>query len=123
MLRSLTLVSLTLGMVLQFSACYYDVEDELYPVVTCDTTGISFSVDILPLLNQQCNGCHGSGLPSGNVVLDNHAAVKQQADSGRLLGSLRHQGGFSPMPQGQPQLGGCTIRRIEAWILAGALNN
>lgn len=119
-LLPLSLVALT---ALTFSACYYDVEDELYPVITCDTAGVSFAVDILPLFNQQCNGCHNSGFPSGNVVLDTHAGTKAQADAGRLLGALRHQSGFSPMPQGQPQLADCTIRRIEAWIQAGAPNN
>lgn len=106
------------------TACYYDVEEELYPNDLCELENLSFAADIQPILQAQCNGCHftGSAL-GGGIVLDNYDGVKFMVDNNRLLGSIRREAGFSPMPQGQPQLGQCNIDKIAAWVEAGAPNN
>lgn len=89
----------------------------------CITTNMSFQNDIQPILQNNCLGCHGSVNPSGGVVLQGHAGVKTVADNGRLLGAIKHQPGFKPMPNGQPQLNSCLIVKIESWVQAGAPNN
>lgn len=106
-----------------FSACYYDVEEELYPSGTCDTVNMSFSQDIMPIFNQNCNICHATGVEQGDVILDSHNAVLPYVTNGKLMGSISHNSGFVAMPQGQPQLSACTIEKIAAWIADGALNN
>ena len=108
---------------LLISACYYDVEEELYPSGTCDTANMSFSQAVMPIFNQNCNICHSASAAQGNVILDTYDAVLPYVNNGKLLGSIRHQGGFSAMPQGQPQLSTCTIDKIAAWITDGAMNN
>ena len=108
---------------LLISACYYDVEEELYPSGTCDTANMSFSQDVMPIFNQNCNICHSASAAQGNVILDTYDAVLPYVNNGKLLGSLRHQSGFIAMPQGQPQLSTCTIDKIAAWITDGAMNN
>ncbi len=123
MLRMTGFALFLLAMTGPFSGCYYDVEEDLYPFTTCDTTGIRFSVDVQPVLNQQCNVCHNNALASGGVILDTHAGVKAKVDDNRLLGAIRHEAGFSAMPQGQPQMDACTIEKIAAWAAAGAPNN
>ncbi len=106
-----------------WSGCYYDNEEELYPFEPCETTNMSFTTDILPIFDLNCNVCHATSQALGNVILDTHADVKKQVDAVRLLGAIRHENGFSQMPQGQPQLTFCTIDKIASWVAAGAPNN
>lgn len=122
-MRYLTPLSLlAIALLLGVNGCYYDVEEELYPS-GCDTANMSFSAHVLPILNDNCNACHASSAALGGIVLDTYTEVKKQVDNGKLLGSIRHEAGFSPMPQGQPQIANCPIDRIAAWIQAGAPNN
>lgn len=90
---------------------------------TCDTTGVTFSGTVQPILQATCYGCHSSGAPSGNVVLDTYAGVSSVVNDGSLLGAIKHQQGFVAMPQGGSKLPDCSIAKIEAWINAGAANN
>ncbi len=108
---------------LMISSCYYDVEEELYPSGNCDTENMSFSQDVMPVFNQNCNICHATGVEQGNIILDTYEDVLPHLTNGALLGSIRHDNGFEPMPQGQPQLSACTIEKIAAWIADGAPNN
>ncbi|GAA4337583.1 hypothetical protein [Flaviaesturariibacter amylovorans] len=111
---------------LALGSCYYDVEEELYPVAgNCgDTTAVTYSGTIAPLLTTHgCTGCHGSTGPSGGVSLNNWAAVKTRIDDGRLVGAISHATGFAPMPQGAPKMSACDIDKIRRWAAAGAPNN
>jgi hypothetical protein len=105
------------------SGCFYDVEEELYSDLECQTQNVTYSADILPVLQENCYVCHGLSISSGGVTLEGHSNVKTFADNGRLLGAIRHDPGFSPMPQNQPQLVQCTIEKFEAWVAAGAPEN
>lgn len=118
LLKSLIIMSLFL-----VSACYYDVEEDLYPNGTCDTANMSFAQDIQPVLSANCLACHSASQAQGNVVLETHADVLIYANNGKLLGSIRQQAGFVAMPQGQPALSTCTQDRFAAWIADGAPNN
>jgi mono/diheme cytochrome c family protein len=73
-------------------------------------------------MTNQCVGCHKPGSLSGNIDLSTYSAVKVHADNGKLLGSITHAVGYSPMPQGT-KLSDCQITQIKNWISAGALNN
>ncbi|MEZ4984738.1 MAG: c-type cytochrome domain-containing protein [Saprospiraceae bacterium] len=89
----------------------------------CDTTSVSFSNTVLPILQTYCVGCHSGNPPSGGINLSNYGGVQTVAANGRLAGSIRHDNGYQPMPQGGNQLSDCYIGQIVAWINAGALNN
>jgi len=105
------------------ASCYYDNKEDLYIIEgNCDTTAISFTQDIQPLINDQCLSCHKAGNASGNILLNSYAAIKEQADNGKLLGSVRHESGYSSMPPGG-SLSNCSIARLEAWINNGAPEN
>ena len=108
---------------MMISSCYYDVEEELYPAGNCETENTSFSQNVMPILTQNCNICHATGVEQRNVILDSYDAVIMHVSDGTLMGSIRHDNGFAAMPQGQPQLSVCTIEKIAAWIADGALNN
>lgn len=89
----------------------------------CDTTDISYSVHIQPVLNTYCVGCHKGANPSGGVSLDSHVGVAQVAASGKLLGSIYHLDGFVPMPQNGDPLSACTIAQVKAWVDSGTPDN
>lgn len=88
----------------------------------CDSTQYTYQAIIKPLLDNNCVGCHKPGSISGNVDLSTYSAIKTQALNGKLLGSVRHATGYSPMPPGQ-KLSPCQISQITSWIEEGALNN
>lgn len=117
------LLIVVLGMVM-WSSCYYDVEEDLYNT-DCNTETVGFAADIQPLIEQNCITCHSdAAAPSfGGVSLQTHTKVKVYVDNGKFLGSVRHDGGFSPMPQNQAKLSQCNISKIEKWIDEGAQNN
>lgn len=109
---------------LAFTSCYYDNEEELYPnPVACDTTNVTYSATIAPILSANCNGCHASGAPSAGIVTDNYTDLQTIVQNGKLVGAINHLNGFSPMPKGGNKLSDCNLAKIEKWINAGAPNN
>jgi len=119
-LRSLFLI---LGLTWLTTACYYDVEEELYPTLECSTDNINYSEEVLAIISTNCYSCHNAASNFGNITLEGYAALKARVDNGQLLKVIRHESGVSPMPQNQPQLVACDIAKIEAWVAAGAPNN
>lgn len=89
----------------------------------CDLTAVTYSGTIQPLLQNYCNGCHGGSSPLGGIDYNTYNGVKATVTDGSLLGSVRHDNGYSSMPQNGNKLSACNIARIEAWINAGAPNN
>lgn len=112
--------------VVLFQGCYYDKSDLMYPAAGCDTTAVTYSQTVKPLVNNYCLACHGSSNYSsmgGNLNLDGYSNLSSAAKNGVLLKSIRHEAGASPMPKNSPQLSECHIAKLEKWILAGSLNN
>lgn len=91
----------------------------------CDTTEITFSKTVWPILQNNCIGCHQSDVP----VFTNYNEVKALVSNGKLLCALMHQNGCSPMPkgfdgQGQPlKLSDCNLKKIARWVYLGAKND
>ena len=106
-------------------SCSKSSEDTLSqtPGNSCDTTNVTYSTDVVPILQAHCYSCHGNGTISGGVSLDSYEDVKQQAENGFLLGTITHASGYPPMPQDGPQLSDCNINIIRAWIDNGTPNN
>lgn len=105
------------------TACYYDVEEDLVDPSGCQTTNLSFRTHILPIIESRCYKCHAAELNLGNVTLEGYDALKIFVDNNRLLGAVKHDQGFSPMPQNEAMLSPCQIGMIESWIQEGAENN
>ncbi|NND08447.1 MAG: hypothetical protein HKN87_18865 [Saprospiraceae bacterium] len=106
-----------------FTACYYDIEEELVDAPECNELNIGFAQEILPIIQNRCYKCHSSNLNLGNVTLQGYTALKQYVDNGRLWGAINHDPGFSPMPQNEMMLPECEIKMIGTWISDGAKNN
>jgi hypothetical protein len=84
---------------------------------------MSYATDIAPILQTNCYVCHSEAANNGNVTLEGHANVINYVNSGQLMGAIKHQSGFSAMPQNSTPLGSCEISKIEQWIVQGAQNN
>jgi|688.fasta_scaffold278096_3 hypothetical protein len=105
-------------MVLSQNACYYDNEVEQYGVVSCDTTSISFSQDVLPIINANCISCHVQGGVQSSSPLTNYNEIKGFSDE--IKNRVNGIGGIMP-PAGP--MSECNQSKIEAWVRAGAPNN
>jgi hypothetical protein len=89
----------------------------------CDTTNVSYSMQVVPILQSNCYACHqGPGASSG-IDFSNYGAFKGWAGSGYVAGDITGAPGHTPMPYGLPQLPACEINTILAWIDQGMLNN
>jgi hypothetical protein len=118
----IALFSLTAGSLL-FSSCYYDNEEYLYPTTgqsNCDTINVTYNAAIAPIFADNCNGCHNSSSPGGNVITDNHDDLVTNID--KVWNSINHIGSF-PMPKDGNKLSDCNIAKINRWRNLGMPNN
>ena len=90
---------------------------------TCGTVVFTYSGAVAPLLTTNCTRCHNATTTRAGVNLSTYEGVKTVALNGRLLGSIKKETGFKPMPPGNNKLPDCQIRQIEKWVQAGAENN
>lgn len=102
------------------TACYYDKEELLYADDTCDSVGVSFSADIMPIINNSCAtvGCHVQG-GSGTGLLENYNQVLAKVNDGSFERRVTVQ---LDMPPSSP-LSDCQLAHISQWISDGAPNN
>jgi hypothetical protein len=117
-----------LPVLLGLTACYYDHEETLYGASSTqpctDTVGtVSYAQKVVPILQSSCYGCHAGASPSGNQLMGTYAADKAMAQNGKLMGTINHAAGFSPMPKSAAKLNSCKIATIKKWIDAGMPNN
>ncbi|MCK4663622.1 MAG: hypothetical protein KAT68_12200 [Bacteroidales bacterium] len=121
------IIGLIIFLLIFSTACYYDNEEDLYPVSlnTCDTINVTYNGTIVPLLNNHCLSCHSNILaPSlgGNIPLENYNDVKETAIEGSLYGSISYNPDYSSMPIDY-KLDECTIKKVKIWIENGAKND
>jgi hypothetical protein len=89
----------------------------------CDTTNVSYSLQVVSILQDNCYVCHkGPGASSG-IDFSNYGAFKGWAGSGYVAGDITAAPGFTPMPYGLPSLSTCEINTILAWIHQGMQDN
>ncbi|MEO6329452.1 MAG: hypothetical protein ABIO55_10980 [Ginsengibacter sp.] len=113
--------------ILSITACKKENEENLInkhggPVL-CDTTNMKYSLNVLPILQNNCYSCHGNGQLEGGINLDGYNNLKIQVTNNNLINAITHAPGYTPMPNGLPKLPSCDISKIDAWIKSGAPNN
>lgn len=111
--------------VLLFVQCTYHNKEDYFSdnPNTCQTEEMSYTEDISPILENNCISCHNTSNSSGGINLSTYELTKQVAESGQLLGVIRHDNGFSPMPLSAAKLDDCTINKVSAWIDQVLKNN
>lgn len=126
-MKRLLFLIVTFVTILFFAAsCYYDNEEALYPSLSssCDTTNVTFSGTVSPILVNNCLSCHSNATAAaagGNIRLQDYADV--QSGVAAIQGSIEHSGSFSPMPKNGGMLKPCLITQFNIWVRKGALNN
>lgn len=110
---------------LPVTGCYYDNEQELYQFTTvnCDSSNVTFSQTIAPILQTNCNSCHSQSVASGGIITSGYSNVLIIVNNGKLYGSVNQKAGFSFMPKGGNKLSDCNLSKINKWINNGAPNN
>lgn len=119
-------IALVMGGSLIFSACSDDT-DPVEPVDPIDnptdTTGTktTYTADAKPIFDGSCafSGCHASG--SGVGSLASYADAKTYTETGKVVGAIKHESGFSNMPKNGTKLADDKIATIEKWITDGYL--
>lgn len=106
-----------------FSSCYYDNAEDLYPDTGCDTDSVTYSLTVLPIIQDNCYVCHDAATNTSGITLEGYNNILTYAMNGSLMGVITHAPGYPAMPQGAAMLSACNIDKIEKWILDGAPDN
>lgn len=126
-MKYLIILAIFSGLLVTASSCYYDKEDLLYgggnTVCTDSSTVVSYSTQVVPVLQQYCYSCHSGGFPSGGIAMGTYASDKAIGQNGKLYGSISYAPGYSPMPKGMTKMTSCQIALIQKWINNGMPNN
>ncbi len=91
--------------------------------LNCDTTTVTFTGSVKPILQKYCIGCHSGTNPSGGIDLSNLTSLMVQVNNGFLMASIRQDPGYSPMPKGGAKLSSCEIATISIWVRDSTLTN
>jgi hypothetical protein len=102
-----------------------------------DKTGVTYAVDIKPILEKSCTKCHDGEKPKAKLRLDSLEGVLKGGEDGKvvlpsnsagsmLVHNIAHAGdpdGYMPPPRNKAGIGPLTkeqIGLIRAWIDQGA---
>lgn len=92
----------------------------------CDTVQVSYSKVVVPILQQHCYGCHSGPAASAGLRLEEYTMVKSLATDGlnTLVNSVNGNPDFTYMPPSpNSKLTSCEIKKLNAWVNQGVLNN
>jgi hypothetical protein len=114
-------MAVAMAIVLSWSGCYYDNEEELYPPPPAPDTSVvvKYTTDVEPLLRQNCYACHSTATHQtmGKVNLEGYANTKTAAQTPRFVSCLKWEQGCN-MPPAE-RMPAEQIRTIEHWIATG----
>ena len=108
---------------------------EVHPEVPATQTSsqgstVSFTNDILPILNSRCANCHGGNRTEEGLILLTYADILKGSDNGPVILAGNADGSFlveqvvsQEMPKRGPKLTPPQIQLIIDWINQGALEN
>ena len=117
-LRIILLLNFVLVLV---SSCYYDNGEALFPNadINCDTVNVNFTPVASEIIYQSCatTNCHVAG--TGRVLLTNYDEIKSTIDNGLFVQRTIYAQDMPP----QGPLSPCNIKKLNAWINNGALND
>lgn len=101
-----------------FIGCTND-KDELLNPFNGDCTGVDarFSNDVLPIIQANCQGCHGAGSTNGPGALTNYTEIRNAAV--RIKNAV--VSGYMPKDAGP--LPAEEVRKIRCWVDSGTPNN
>jgi len=106
-----------------FVSCYYDNEEALYPAInnSCDTTNVTFSGTITPILSNSCYSCHSNVNASFGAGMHIQDYADVVTNSARIVAAIKQTGPY-PMPI-NGKLKSCSITQFDIWVRNGMPNN
>ena len=91
---------------------------------------VSFSKDVLPILQSRCVNCHGGQRTQKGLDMTSYAKLMQGSENGAVVspGDVAHSSFIQmilqgKMPKSGPKLLPSQIQMLTNWVQAGALNN
>jgi hypothetical protein len=121
------LIFVTIGLMFLFliPSCYYDNVEDLYPfeAYACDTTNVTYSQTIAPIMATYCNTCHNVTTSEANVITDNFDDLNIVRNNGLLWKAVNHDPSVVPMPYQENKLSDCNLSKINIWIKTGLPKN
>jgi hypothetical protein len=122
-MKKLLLSTILVAVIFVLPSCKYNNQEELYP--KCDTTAVTYTGTIVPILQSNCYRCHGTSTNtgSGGIVLQDYNILKGFAADGRLYGNAAHLPGYIPMPYDGGKLSDCDLAKLKNWVDKGYPNN
>ena len=97
---------------------------------TSVTANVSFSKDVMPILQSRCISCHGGGQSNRGLSFDTYDTLMAGSNNGLVIvpgdpnnSRLIQLVQSGTMPKRGPKLTPDQIQILIDWILAGALNN
>lgn len=88
----------------------------------CDTTVVTYSADIAPLIANRCATCHSGNSPSGSLRLTQHSDVVAAVQSRNLMNAVKRLPGVAAMPP-SGALSDCEVATLQIWVENNMPNN
>jgi hypothetical protein len=107
-----------------FSSCsialFSCTREKVTPLAAQCNDTISFSNDVMPIIQANCINCHDQGNASGGFDFSSYTSISANANA--ILNSMKANG-YQLMPIGGPALPDSTIQKISCWINQGKQDN
>jgi hypothetical protein len=127
------IIYISFFVLLVLNGCTYEKENVTPKISGCDTTNVSYSRIIQPILSNNCYSCHSTTVTSTGRGLDleNFTSLKNylnyQYHMDGVYGSkffhiVNHSGLVPYMPPAL-KLSSCELRKIYSWLNSGAPQN
>ena len=105
-------------------SCENQNEEDLYGKTECDTSNVSWTEDVKPILAHRCLHCHYDGIGAiAPFSLQKYSDVLVRVNTGQLESAINHRPRKPKMPKDGPKLPDCELSKINKWISDGAPNN
>ena len=116
--------------VLVLASCGSDPIATSAAVARIEESTVSFSGDVLPLLESRCVGCHGAERAAGGLALGSYAELSAGSENGPVVvagdamaSSLVELVVNQAMPKKGPKLLATEVQLLTDWVNQGALDN
>ena len=105
-------------LVLTITGCTYDESE-------CSVVEVSYSSDIIPMLDAKCGSCHFSDEPPAGLDLSDYEQVSDSITSNKILNRVQLDLGDDDVMPPYPNtlITDCQIYLFQTWVNQGSLNN
>lgn len=113
-----------LTLIMLWTGCAYNLEDELYPEeVPCEAENVSFGGDVFPLIESRCTSCHSGPNPTASLDLSTFESIQMIGLNGQLTNRINLPEMDSELMPPDGPLPECHLTLIDAWVADGCPNN